>query len=122
MNPMPTVLSKPSPIAILLAVILSLTLWLWGTPGWAEEAPASGSSVFEVHCVGCHINGGNIVRRGKTLKLAALKRRGYDSVEAIADLVYQGKGLMSAYGDRLTPAEIQAVSAYVLAQAEQQWP
>lgn len=82
---------------------------------------ADGAQLFEVHCAGCHINGGNIVRRGKTLKLKALQRNGVDSLEAIAQLVAQGKGNMSAYADRLTAPEIQAVSAYVLQQAETNW-
>jgi cytochrome c6 len=81
----------------------------------------NGAQVFEVHCAGCHVNGGNIIRRNKNLRLATLKRNKMDSLEAIATLVTNGKMPMSAYGDRLTPAEIQDVSAYVLQQAEQNW-
>jgi cytochrome c6 len=86
-----------------------------------EDNPVRGAQVFEVHCVGCHIHGGNIVRRGKTLKLKALEKNQVDSLEAIAQLVTNGKGIMSAYGDRLTKDEIQAVAAYVLEQAENGW-
>lgn len=81
----------------------------------------NGAQVFSVHCAGCHVNGGNIVRRGKNLKLKTLQRNQVDSIEAIAQIVTNGKGIMSAYGDRLTPEEIQAVAAYVLEQAEQGW-
>lgn len=106
-------------------VLIGLACWLglihsMHLPAWAESTP-SGATIFEVHCVGCHINGGNIVRRGKTLKLPALKRNGVDSVAAIAELVTNGKANMSAYGDRLTPDEIQAVAAYVWQQANQGW-
>lgn len=80
-----------------------------------------GAQIFEVHCVGCHLNGGNIVRRGKTLKLKALQRNGIDSVASIAQLVTNGKGNMSAYRDRLSEAEIQTVAAYVLEQAQKNW-
>lgn len=91
--------------------------------GDAAMTPAAvdAAQVFELNCAGCHINGGNIVRRGKNLKLKTLQRNGVDSLEAIAELVTNGKGIMSAYGDRLTPEEIQAVSAYVLEQAEKNW-
>jgi cytochrome c6 len=42
-------------------------------------------------------------------------------LDAIVSLVTLGKGNMSAYGDRMTPEEIQTVSAYVLAQADRNW-
>jgi cytochrome c6 len=82
---------------------------------------ANGAQIFETHCAGCHINGGNIVRRGKTLKKKALAKYGMDSVEAIASIVTNGKNNMSAYKDRLTTEQIQEVSAYVLEQAEKDW-
>lgn len=83
---------------------------------------AETAKLFEFHCSGCHIHGGNIVRRGKTLKLKALKKYQMDSVEAIAEIITQGRGNMSAYQDRLTPAQIQALAGYVLEQAQQDWP
>ncbi|HEY9872655.1 MAG TPA: c-type cytochrome [Candidatus Obscuribacterales bacterium] len=81
----------------------------------------NGAQIFSVHCAGCHINGGNIVRRGKNLKQKTLKRDHMDSIEAIASIVANGKNNMSAYKDRLTEQEIQEVSAYVLSQAEKGW-
>lgn len=85
------------------------------------EAGAQGAQIFELHCAGCHIHGGNIVRRNKTLKLKALQRNHMDSLAAIREIVANGKGNMSAYKDRLTEVEIQTVAAYVLEQAEQGW-
>ena len=85
------------------------------------EAASDGAMLFEANCAGCHPKGGNIIRRGKTLKLKALTRQHVDSVEAIATLVTQGKGLMSAYADTLTPQEIQSVSEYVWAKAQSNW-
>jgi cytochrome c6 len=81
----------------------------------------SGTEIFQVHCAGCHLKGGNIVRRNKTLKLKALERNRVNTLEAIASLVAQGKNNMPAYGDRLSPDQIQIVSKYVLEQAEQKW-
>ncbi len=86
----------------------------------ADQAPP-GAQIFELHCAGCHIHGGNIVRRNKTLKLKALQRNGMDNLAAISEIVSNGKGNMSAYQDRLTEAEIQSVAAYVLEQADQGW-
>lgn len=84
-------------------------------------ALGNGQLIFEAQCVGCHVHGGNIIRRGKTLKLKALQRNHRDSVEAIANLVRNGKMPMSAYKDTLTEQEILDVSAYVLNQAQQGW-
>ncbi len=80
-----------------------------------------GGELFQIHCVGCHAKGGNIVRRWKNLKIRTLKKNKLDSVEAIAYLVKNGKNNMSAYKDRLTETEIETVSAYVLEQAENGW-
>ena len=81
-----------------------------------------GAKIFSANCAGCHINGGNIIRRGKNLKIKALKKYKMDSIEAISNIVTYGKNNMSAYKDRLTEPEIQAVSIYVLNQAENNWP
>ncbi len=84
-------------------------------------AELSGEKLFEIQCAGCHAGGGNIIRRGKNLKLKALQKNKVDTLEAVVALVTQGKGNMSAYADRITPEEIQTVSAYVLSQAQKNW-
>jgi cytochrome c6 len=81
----------------------------------------NGAKIFEVQCAGCHANGGNIVRRGKTLKLKALEQNGYATEAAIAQIVTNGKNNMSAYKDRLAQAQIEDVSTYVLERAKQGW-
>ncbi|MUG96590.1 c-type cytochrome [Scytonema sp. UIC 10036] len=106
-------------IAILLATLMVFNLSF--QPQAIAADTANGAKIFNVHCAGCHINGSNIVRRGKNLKLKALKKYGMDSVNAIAAIVTNGKNNMSAYKERLTAEEIQDVSTYVLEQAEQGW-
>lgn len=101
----------------LIAVLLSAVL-LFASPAWADSSPAN---LFEMQCGGCHANGGNIIRRGKTLKLKALEKNGYTTVEAIAQIITNGKGNMSAYKDRLSETEIQTVAQYVLDRANQNW-
>ena len=81
----------------------------------------NGAAIFKANCAGCHPKGGNIIRRGKTLKEKALKRNHLDSIDAIAYLVTNGKNNMSAYEDRLSKQEIEAVSRYVLEQAAKNW-
>lgn len=108
-------------------LIITLCLWLGLlSPALAIETaldapPAAAQELFTAQCAGCHPNGGNIIRRGKTLKLRALTRNGVDSVEAVKTLITNGKGIMSAYGDRLSPAEIDVLATYVWVQAQDNW-
>lgn len=79
------------------------------------------ATIFQANCAGCHVNGGNIVRRGKNLTMRALKRNNMDSIESISAIVANGKNNMSAYKDRLTEQQIQNVAEYVLEKAETGW-
>ncbi|MBD2211781.1 c-type cytochrome [Nostoc linckia FACHB-104] len=106
-------------IKLLLIICLSFTSFF--APSASAADTVNGAQIFDVHCAGCHINGGNIIRRGKTLKKKALKKYGMDSLEAISSIVTNGKNNMSAYKDRLTPEQIQDVAAYVLEQSEKDW-
>ncbi len=103
-----------------ILLIFTLLIISFSKPALAADT-TNGAKIFDVHCAGCHINGSNIVRRGKNLKLKALKKYGMDSIEAISSLVANGKNNMSAYKDRLSQQEIQDVAAYVLQQAEKGW-
>lgn len=106
----------------LMAMILSIVVaWsLASVPAWADD-PSLGATVFEVNCAGCHMGGGNIVRRGKNLKLKTLQRNQMDTIEAISEIVINGKANMSAYGKKLTSEEIAAVASYVLDRAQAEW-
>jgi cytochrome c6 len=103
--------------ALLIFTLLTIS---FSQPALAADI-TNGAKIFDVHCTGCHLNGSNIVRRGKNLKLKALKKYSMDSTEAIASIVANGKNNMSAYKDRLSEQEIQDVAAYVLQQAEKGW-
>ncbi|BAY83558.1 cytochrome c class I [Calothrix parasitica NIES-267] len=108
-------------IKIILFTLLLLIVYLQ-QPVFADTVDGvNGAKIFSANCAGCHINGGNIIRRGKNLKMKALKKYKMDSVEAISNIVTYGKNNMSAYKDRLSESEIQSVSTYVLEQAENNW-
>ena len=81
----------------------------------------NGEEVFFQHCSGCHIKGGNIIRRGKTLKLSALNKNGIDSPEAIAKIASQGIGSMSGYKGVLKEGEDQLVGEWIWEQAQNAW-
>ncbi len=72
----------------------------------------SGGRLFEAHCAGCHLQGGNIIRRGKTLKLAALERNGAADPAVIATIAAVGIGQMGGYGQALGEGGAEAVAAW----------
>jgi cytochrome c6 len=110
-----------------LITLILCTFYMWiinfsllTSPAIALDT-ANGAEIFSVHCAGCHINGSNIIRRGKNLKKNTLKKDGMDSLEAITNIVSNGKNNMSAFKEKLTTTEIENVAAYVLEQAEKNW-
>ena len=80
-----------------------------------------GESLFKHNCAGCHINGGNIIRRSKNLKISSLKRNGIYNPEAIAKIARQGIGIMSGYEDELGDNGDQIVANWVWEQAQKAW-
>lgn len=116
-----------------VVALLALTLgwWiLWPRPALGFEAASPtpqpweerGATLFAQHCVGCHLNGGNVIRRGKTLRLAALRRAGLEGPEAVARVAALGQGQMGGYGEALGEGGPEAVGAWVWSQALADWP
>ena len=102
-----------------LALLLVVLLAWWPLPA---QAAADGAQLFDTNCAGCHVQGGNIIRRGRTLKLAALERQGLASPEAIASVAAAGIGQMDGYAAVLGDGGAEAVAAYVWQQAQAGWP
>jgi cytochrome c6 len=107
-------------LVTLVLVTFLLLISTFTLPAIAADT-VNGEQIFSAQCAGCHINGGNIVRRGKNLKQQALKKYGMDSIEAVISIVTNGKNNMSAYKDRLSEQQIQDVAAYVIEQADKGW-
>ena len=80
-----------------------------------------GGNLFIKHCAGCHINGGNIIRRNKTLKEKDLKRNGVDTKEKIAKIAREGIGIMDGYEEVLGKKGDQLVANWILKQAQKAW-
>ena len=78
-------------------------------------------NLFKNHCIGCHINGGNIIRRSKNLKIKTLERNGIDSPEKIAKIAREGIGIMDGYEDLLKENEDQILGDWVWEQAQKAW-
>lgn len=104
--------------ALLLVALLLLVLW--PRPAWG--LPADGGHLFELHCAGCHPGGGNIIRRGRTLRLGDLQRQGIDGPEAVARIAAGGIGRMDGYGAVLGEGGAEPLGAWVWEQALANWP
>ena len=82
---------------------------------------SQGEQIFIQHCSGCHIKGGNIIRRNKTLKMSALKRNGIDSPEEIAKIARFGTGSMNGYEKVLNEEVAQVVANWIWEQSQNAW-
>jgi cytochrome c6 len=63
-----------------------------------------------------------VIRRGKTLRLAALRRAGLEGPEAIAKVASLGQGQMGGYAEVLGEGGADAVGTWVWSQALADWP
>ena len=81
----------------------------------------NGENLFSEHCAGCHIKGGNIIRRNKTLKLKDLNRNGIDTPDAIAKIAKEGIGSMSGYEDDLGDKGDEIVANWIWEQSQNAW-
>jgi len=101
--------------------VLLLNLATAGATHAAVAEASPGAALFKQHCAGCHINGGNIIRRGKNLKLKTLERDDLATVTAISAIAREGRGQMSGYADVLGADGDQIVAEWVLMQAQNAW-
>ena len=111
--------------AVLLLLLLGLAVLLWSAPAWGASTDVvlqRGGALFENHCAGCHLNGGNVIRRNKPLKRQDLLREGVKSAADVARIAANGKGQMSGYAKVLGEGGPDAVGAWVWKQAELGWP
>ncbi len=100
--------------------VLALAGFTFATPAFA----ADGAQLFNANCGSCHGGGANYVVAPKTLQDDAMKQylTGYadDPEGAISYQIIHGKGSMPGFG-RLKPDEVDAITAYVIEQAEKGW-
>ena len=112
--------------AVLLLLLIGLAALLWSAPAWGASTDVvvlqRGGGLFENHCAGCHLNGGNVIRRNKTLKRQDLLREGVKDAADVARIAANGKGQMSGYAKVLGEGGPDAVGAWVWKQAELGWP
>eukprot|EP00879_Flechtneria_rotunda_P027058 GHRR01028919.1.p2 GENE.GHRR01028919.1~~GHRR01028919.1.p2 ORF type:complete len:163 (+),score=42.85 GHRR01028919.1:171-659(+) len=94
---------------------------------------ATADANFTSKCVGCHINGGNIIQAGAALSTSDLQKNNVVGADSLYKLIYEGKNRMPGFGlecapkgkctfgPRLTDEEIHDLSQYVLKRAADDW-
>ncbi len=105
-------------ISLLLTI---LVISLNPNSALAADTNGRGAVLFEQHCAACHIHGGNIIRRGRTLRMNALEKRGIASPDAIAVIAREGIGQMSGYEQVLGSGGDVAVADWIWEQAQNAW-
>ncbi len=103
------------------SLTLVLVALLYSPQRSLAAGEVSGENLFINHCAGCHMNGGNIIRRRKTLKIEALKNNGLDNPEAIARVARNGIGIMSGYEQNLGKEGDKIVADWIWTQAQNAW-
>jgi cytochrome c6 len=106
-------------MAMLLTVIAAI-VFVGQSPAHAADA-AAGKQIFSANCAACHAGGRNAVNPTKTLQKADLEQYAMYDAGAIITQVTNGKGAMPAFSTKLTAEQIENVTAYVLAQADNGW-
>ena len=91
---------------LFISTVLLVVMWFSPT---ALADSGNGAPLFETHCSGCHLNGGNIIRRGKNLKLKTLEKNGYDTSEAMTPARIMVIPGMPGRNAPITPKPINAV-------------
>ena len=120
-------------LALLVLVLQIATgIVLTASPVWAFDGHAAGAFSSR-GCVGCHAAGGNVVSASATLFSQDLERNGLTSKDDIARVIELGRGKMPGYGEacapkgactfgaRLDAEEIDALAAFVLERAGEDW-
>lgn len=84
-----------------------------GEKGIADNERPSGVGIYKQECSACHGSSGNLMMGGaKDLTKSTLE------LSEIQSIIRSGKGTMPAYGEKMNPAEIEALAEYVQALAK----
>ncbi len=82
--------------------------------GFSDEGSAA--ALYKARCAACHGEDGHpkgIAKNSAAFPDEAWKKS--TSLEEVAQVISRGRSKMPAFGSKLSPEEIQALAAYVLA-------
>ena len=98
-----------------LTMICLIGLGTVATAAVAEE-PVPGKDLFKKSCAMCHPNGGNIIKKDKTLKEDILKKNGLNTREDIVNFMRKPGSGMTAFDEaKLPQKDAEAIAEYIMA-------
>lgn len=85
------------------------------TAACAPNSGASGEVLFRTHCAGCHPDGGNTIRPGKTLSRAHREANGIRTAGDVASFIRNPGPGMPAFPEGMIPREdAERIGKYVV--------
>lgn len=96
-------------LTVFLSALIALAV-IWTTPGAAADRQ-NGRAIYEMHCVGCHGEGGNSI--DPTVPNFANGDRLFMMDSELLDRIRQGNQTMPAFRGLLSDQEIRDVISYL---------
>lgn len=103
---------RTSPL-VSAAAIAAIGLMLWQTPLHAAGNP--GEAKFKEHCSACHPNGGNIVKKDRTLLRKDREKHGVKtSQDIIKTMRNPGEGMTPFDKKTVSDKDAKAIADYII--------
>lgn len=96
-------------LTVFFSALIALAV-IWATPGTAADRQ-NGRAIYEMHCVGCHGEGGNSI--DPTVPNFANGDRLFMMDSELLDRIRQGNQTMPAFRGLLSDQEIRDVISYL---------
>lgn len=122
---------RPQAHTVLASIAAAAAILTSSISPAAQAATAEAN--FGTKCVGCHVNGGNIIQPGATLFEADLVKNGMSDSDSLYKVIYGGVRRMPGFGQECAPKaqctfgpklsdeEVQELVQYVQEQAAAGW-
>jgi len=99
-------------ISVFTVAMLSLSML---AASGCSASTVDGKAKFDQHCAVCHPNGGNIIKKDKTLSKKAMAARGIKTEkDVVAKMRNPGPGMNKFDAKTLPDKEATAIASYIL--------
>jgi len=98
-----------------LTVLLAVTFLASVVAAATGKGKIDGKAEFDLHCSGCHPNGGNVINPAKTLLKMNREANGVKSVKDIVRKMRKpGAGMKQYDRKELSDAKAKAIAEYII--------
>jgi len=110
---------RPLTVGVVFGILFAAATAL--APAAQAYDSENGTALFNGICAGCHAGGVNKVVPDKALGKEALTKYKVFDVNRIKAIIAAGQNAMPAFGQLITPEDIDDLANYVYGQAEKGW-